>query len=84
MESYWRVFLAMKVVHLECYINMLLRNIEGVTRVLEERREERVAFIVEGNTAPEALFSKLGGERTEVNKKKQTGKRRARRKWIKR
>lgn len=54
-----------------------------VTRTLEALGEERVAFIVDGNTASEALFTKAGWVREDPTMKKGTGKRRAKRKWIK-
>eukprot|EP00529_Nitzschia_sp_RCC80_P016809 CAMPEP_0113458066 /NCGR_PEP_ID=MMETSP0014_2-20120614/9729_1 /TAXON_ID=2857 /ORGANISM="Nitzschia sp." /LENGTH=650 /DNA_ID=CAMNT_0000349575 /DNA_START=124 /DNA_END=2076 /DNA_ORIENTATION=+ /assembly_acc=CAM_ASM_000159 len=44
------------------------------------------AFIVDGNTASEQLFTKLGWtmEKQDPNRKRGTGKRRAKRKWFKR
>lgn len=63
------------------YATILLQE---ATRALEQRGEERVAFVVDGNKASEALFTKLGWQRADLHIKKQTGKRRAKRKWIKR
>lgn len=63
------------------YATILLQK---ASRALKEQGKERVAFIVDGNTASEALFTKLGWERADFNAKKQTGKRRAKRKWIQR
>ena len=53
------------------------------TRVLENRGEPRQAFIVDGNRASEALFAKQGWIRADPNAKRGTGKRRAKREWIK-
>ena len=61
------------------YAQILL---EEATRTLQNRGEDCVAFIVDGNTASESLFTKLGWKRADVHMKKQTGKRRAKRKWI--
>lgn len=61
------------------YAKMLL---EQATRALEQRGEERVAFIVDGNHASERLFLSAGWEREDPNKKRGTGKRRAKRKWL--
>ncbi|KAL7551334.1 hypothetical protein ACHAWF_014527 [Thalassiosira exigua] len=49
---------------------------------LKNRQEEAFAFIVDGNKASEALFAKLGWEKADPLKPKQTGKRRAKRLWI--
>lgn len=52
------------------------------TKVIKERNEECVAFIVDGNSASEALFAKQGWVRENPNAKKGTGRRKAKRKWI--
>jgi len=58
--------------------------LQEATSALEERGEECVAFILDGNTASEDLFSKLGWERADLHIKMQTGNRRSKRKWVKR
>jgi hypothetical protein len=51
---------------------------------VQARGEECIAFIVDGNNASEALFTKLGWVRADLHMlKKQTGNRRAKRKWVK-
>ncbi len=52
------------------------------TKILKERNEECVAFIVDGNSASEALFTKNGWVRENPKAKKGTGRRKAKRKWI--
>jgi DTW domain-containing protein YfiP/ribosomal protein S18 acetylase RimI-like enzyme len=59
------------------------RLLVEATRLLEERGEPRVAYIVDGNGASEGLFAKQRWIREDPNAKKGTGKRRAKRKWIK-
>jgi DTW domain-containing protein YfiP/ribosomal protein S18 acetylase RimI-like enzyme len=59
------------------------RLLVEATRLLEERGEPRVAYIVDGNGASQGLFAKQGWIREDPNAKKGTGKRRAKRKWIK-
>ncbi|KAL9178979.1 hypothetical protein ACHAXT_011952 [Thalassiosira profunda] len=49
---------------------------------LMSRGEDTFAFIVDGNKASEALFSKLGWEKANPLGKKGTGKRRAKRLWL--
>ena len=61
------------------YGSALLRQ---ATKALQERNEERVAFIVDGNHASEAVFASVGWERDNPKQKRGTGKRRAKRKWI--
>jgi len=61
------------------YGEELLRR---ATEVLRKRGEERVAFIVDGNEASEALFRKVGWRREDPTIKRRTGRRRAKRKWI--
>jgi len=56
--------------------------LQQATRTLAERGDERVAFIVEGNLASEALFESVGWERADSSQKRQTGKRRAKVKWV--
>ena len=56
--------------------------LQQATRTLAERGGERVAFIVEGNLASEALFESVGWERADSSQKRQTGKRRAKVKWV--
>ena len=63
------------------YASALLQH---ATRALELRGEECIASIVDGNTASEALFVAAGWERENPAVKKGTGRRKARRKWIKR
>lgn len=58
--------------------------LEEATRTVQARGEECIAFIVDGNNASEALFTKLGWVRADLHMlKKQTGNRRAKRKWVK-
>jgi DTW domain-containing protein YfiP/ribosomal protein S18 acetylase RimI-like enzyme len=59
------------------------RLLEEATWRLEERGEPRVAYIVDGNSASQGLFAKQRWRREDPNAKKGTGKRRAKRKWIK-
>jgi DTW domain-containing protein YfiP/ribosomal protein S18 acetylase RimI-like enzyme len=59
------------------------RLLVEATRLLEERGEPRVAYIVDGNGASEGLFAKQRWIREDPNAKKGTGKRKAKRKWIK-
>ena len=59
------------------------RLLMEATRLLEERGEPRVAYIVDGNGASQGLFAKQRWVREDPNAKKGTGKRRAKRKWIK-
>lgn len=56
--------------------------LEQATSILELRGEERVAFIVDGNVASEAVFLAAGWERADPRKKRGTGKRKAKRKWV--
>jgi ribosomal protein S18 acetylase RimI-like enzyme len=51
-------------------------------RRLEEMEASCEVYIVDGNDASEALFTKLGYVREDSNAKKGTGSRRAKRKWI--
>ena len=51
-------------------------------KILQERKEERVAFIVDGNSASEALFRAAGWERAHPQLKSKSGKRKAKRRWI--
>lgn len=60
-----------------------LALLKQASEALGELKQERVAFIVDGNTASEALFTKAGWIRADTAQKKCTGKRRAKRKWIK-
>ena len=53
------------------------------TKALEARGEDREVFIVDGNHGSEALFTAAGWVREDPTLKKGTGKRRAKRKWIK-
>ncbi len=67
------------------YGTALLR--ESLNAVLEANHSRDVplecsAFIKDGNTASERVFSKVGFVRENPNAKKGTGKRRANRKWI--
>eukprot|EP00594_Rhizosolenia_setigera_P012439 CAMPEP_0178963376 /NCGR_PEP_ID=MMETSP0789-20121207/14981_1 /TAXON_ID=3005 /ORGANISM="Rhizosolenia setigera, Strain CCMP 1694" /LENGTH=193 /DNA_ID=CAMNT_0020647821 /DNA_START=895 /DNA_END=1476 /DNA_ORIENTATION=- len=59
-----------------------LALLKYVTQILQDQGEERVAFIVDGNTASESLFTAAGWERADPNQKRGTGKRKAKRKWI--
>jgi DTW domain-containing protein YfiP/ribosomal protein S18 acetylase RimI-like enzyme len=59
------------------------RLLVEATRLLEERGEPRVAYIVDGNGASEGLFAKQSWIREDPNAKKGTGRRKAKRKWIK-
>lgn len=56
--------------------------LQHATNVLQEQGEERVAFIVDGNGASEALFMAAGWERADPHIKRKTGKRKAKRKWV--
>jgi DTW domain-containing protein YfiP/predicted GNAT family acetyltransferase len=56
--------------------------LQQATRALQAKGEERVAYIVDGNHASEALFTSAGWERFDPTIKGGTGKRRAKRKWI--
>jgi DTW domain-containing protein YfiP/GNAT superfamily N-acetyltransferase len=59
-----------------------LALLKQATRTLQERGEERVAFIMDGNHASEAVFTAAGWKRDDPTAKRRTGKRRAKRKWI--
>jgi len=52
----------------------------SATKALQQKNDPAFAFILDGNTASEALFTKLGWERI-YSGKKGTGKRRAKRMW---
>ena len=52
------------------------------TRELEKNKVEGIAYILDGNTASEAVFNKCGWVRENKNIKRQTGSRRSKRKWI--
>lgn len=56
---------------------VLLAN---ATKALQQKNDPVFAFILDGNTASESLFTKLGWERI-YSGKKGTGKRRAKRMW---
>ena len=56
--------------------------VSEAARVVQSRGKPLVAFIEDGNCASEALFAKLGWVRADLNARKGTGKRRAKRKWI--
>ncbi|CAB9526987.1 DTW domain-containing protein 2 [Seminavis robusta] len=61
------------------YGTALLRQL---TQVLGQQGDARVAFIHDGNTASEALFRAVGWEPANGEVKRQTGRRKAKRKWI--
>jgi len=58
--------------------------VNEASRALEEEGKERVAYIVDGNTASEAVFTSCGWERADPGKKKGTGRRRSKKLWVKR
>mmetsp|Transcript_24204 Transcript_24204/g.37323 ORF Transcript_24204/g.37323 Transcript_24204/m.37323 type:complete len:117 (+) Transcript_24204:1-351(+) len=53
------------------------------TQRLEQQGVECAAFIVDGNDASEMLFTKEGWVRADPTMKRKTGRRKAKRKWIK-
>ncbi|KAL3763711.1 hypothetical protein ACHAWU_008033 [Discostella pseudostelligera] len=55
---------------------------EATKAVLARGGEDVYAFILDGNHASEALFTKLGWEKVGDSSAKGTGKRRAKRKWM--
>jgi DTW domain-containing protein YfiP/GNAT superfamily N-acetyltransferase len=59
-----------------------LALLRQATTILQELGDERVAFIVDGNHASEAVFTAAGWERDDPTVKRGTGKRRAKRKWV--
>ena len=48
---------------------------------MKDREEPMFAYILDGNNASEAVFSKLGWKKADPSEKKGTGKRRAKRLW---
>jgi DTW domain-containing protein YfiP/ribosomal protein S18 acetylase RimI-like enzyme len=54
--------------------------LSSATKALQQKNDPTYAFILEGNTASEALFTKMGWEKI-YSGKKGTGKRRAKRLW---
>ena len=52
----------------------------SATEALQQNKDPAFAFILDGNTASESLFTKLGWNKTYSGKKK-TGGRRAKRLW---
>lgn len=54
------------------------------SRALADRGEERVAYIVDGNAASEAVFRSCGWERADPGQKKGTGRRRSKKLWVQR
>mmetsp|Transcript_17105 Transcript_17105/g.23777 ORF Transcript_17105/g.23777 Transcript_17105/m.23777 type:complete len:195 (-) Transcript_17105:258-842(-) len=56
--------------------------LKQATMALIRRRDKAFAFIVDGNTASEKLFTKLGWVKANPLEKKGTGKRKAKRLWI--
>jgi len=59
-----------------------LALLQHATKTLQTQGEERVAFVVDGNAASEAVFEAAGWVEANPDLKRQTGKRRAKRKWI--
>ena len=61
------------------YATTLLKE---ATKLVTEAELECMAFIKDGNTASERVFTKTGYVRENPNAKRGTGKRKAKRKWI--
>jgi GNAT superfamily N-acetyltransferase len=56
--------------------------IQVATKALEEQQLDCTAWIVDGNTASETVFTKCGWVKENPRQKRGTGRRRAPRKWI--
>jgi GNAT superfamily N-acetyltransferase len=56
--------------------------IQVATKALEEHQLECIAWIVDGNTASETVFTNCGWVKENPHQKRGTGRRRAPRKWI--
>lgn len=56
--------------------------VSHATRLLKNMNKEGVAYILDGNTASEAVFDNCGWVKECPNVKRQTGSRRSKRKWI--
>ena len=58
------------------------RLLRQATESIQKRGEKPVAFILDGNSQSEGLFSALGWVKADPLAKKGTGKRKAKRKWV--
>jgi GNAT superfamily N-acetyltransferase len=59
------------------------RLLREATHILEEESLPCFAYILDNNSASETLFTREGWVKEDPNVKKRTGRRRAKRKWIK-